>query len=68
MKIESNISSIEIRMHRKMQKYALRTLKMTEKHSIRMRIPIFYFSEWVDKHDSPVRDVDYESVSSRRFI
>ena len=46
MKIKSNISSIEIRMHRKMQKYALRTLKMTENHSIRTRTSIFYFFEY----------------------
>ena len=46
MKIESNISSIEVRMHRKMQKYALRTLKMPENHSIRIRTPIFYSSEY----------------------
>ena len=46
LEIKSNISSIEIRIHRKMQKYALRTLKMTENHSIRIRTPIFYFSEY----------------------
>ena len=46
LKIESNISSIEIRMHRKMQKYALRTMKMIENYSIRIRISIFYFFEY----------------------
>ena len=46
LKIESNISSIEIRMHRKMQKYALRTMKMTKNHSIRLRISIFYSSKY----------------------
>ena len=46
MKIKANISSIEIRMHRKMQKFALRTLKMSENHSIRIRTSIFYFSEY----------------------
>ena len=42
MKIKSNIASIKIRIHRKMQKYALRTMKMTENHSICMCISIFY--------------------------
>ena len=46
LKIESNISTIEIRMQRKMQKYALRTVKMTENHLIRIRTSIFYFSEY----------------------
>ena len=46
LKIKSNIPSIEIRMYRKMQKYALRTMKMTENHSIRIRTSIFYFSEY----------------------
>ena len=46
LKIKSNISSIKIRIHRKMQKYALRTMKMTENHSIHIQIPIFYFSEY----------------------
>ena len=46
MEIKANISSIEIRMHRKMQKFALRTLKMSENYSIRIRISIFYFSEY----------------------
>ena len=34
LEIESNIPPVEIRMHRKMQKYALRTMKMTENHPI----------------------------------
>ena len=46
LKIKSNISSMKIRMHRKMQKYALRTMKMIENHSICIRISIFYFSEY----------------------
>ena len=33
-------------MHRKMQKYALRTMKMTENYSIRLRTPIFYSSKY----------------------
>ena len=33
-------------MHRKMQKYALRTIKMNENHSIRKRTSIFYFPEY----------------------
>ena len=48
-KIELNILSIEIRMHLKMQKYALCTLKMTENHSIRIRTSIFYFFEYQNK-------------------
>ena len=46
LKIELNISSIEICMHRKMQKYALRKIKMIENHSIRICISIFYFSKY----------------------
>ena len=33
-------------MHRKMQKYASRTMKMTENHLIRLRTSILYFSEY----------------------
>ena len=32
-----------------MQKYALRTMKMTENHSICLRISIFYSSEYQNK-------------------
>ena len=46
LKIESNIPLVEIRIHRKMQKYALRTMKMIENHAIRIRISIFYPSEY----------------------
>ena len=46
LKIKSNISSIEIRMHRKMQKYALRTMKVTKNYSIRSRTSIFYSSKY----------------------
>ena len=46
LEIESNISSIEIRMHRKMQKYALRTMRITENHSIRLFISISYLSKY----------------------
>ena len=46
LKIESNISSIKIRIHRKMQKYAFCTMKMTENYSIRFRILIFYFAKY----------------------
>ena len=42
MKIESNISSIEICIYRKMQKYALRKIKMTENYSVHMHTSIFY--------------------------
>ena len=34
MKIKLNISSMKIRMHRKMQKYTLRTIKINKNHSI----------------------------------
>ena len=46
LKVELNIPSIKIRIHRKTQKYALRTMKMIENNSIRIRISIFYFSEY----------------------
>ena len=46
MKIELNILSIEIHMYRDMQKYALRTMKMTENYSVCICISIFYFSEY----------------------
>ena len=46
LKIKSNISSIEIGIHRKMQKYALRIIKRTKDHSIRLRTSIFYFSKY----------------------
>ena len=46
LKIKSNISSIEIRMHQKMQKYAFRTMKMIENDLIRIRISISYFSKY----------------------
>ena len=49
LRIESKILSIEIRIHRKMQKYALRTMKMTANHSIRLRTSIFYFPEYQNK-------------------
>ena len=45
LNIKSNILSIKIRIHRKMQKYVLRIMKMTENHSIRIFTSIFYFSE-----------------------
>ena len=46
LELESNIPPVEIRMHRKMQKYALRTMKMTENHPIRIRTPISYPPEY----------------------
>ena len=46
LKTESDVSSIEIRMHRKMQKYALHTMKMTENHPIRICTPISYPSKY----------------------
>ena len=46
LEIESNIPPVEIRMHRKMQKYALRTMRITENHSIRLRTPISYLPEY----------------------
>ena len=49
MKIESNIPSIEIRVYRKMQKYALRTIKMTENHSVHMCTSMFYSSKYQNK-------------------
>ena len=42
LEIESNIPPVEIWRHRKMQKYALRTMRMTENHPIRLRTPISY--------------------------
>ena len=36
-------------MHRQMQKYALRTIKMIENHSIHIRISIIYFPEYQNK-------------------
>ena len=42
-------------MHRKMQKYDLRTMKMTENHLIRIRTSIFYFS----KYQSKIFDEDF---------
>ena len=41
MKIKSNILSIETRVHWKMQRYALRTMKMTENYSICINTLIF---------------------------
>ena len=49
LKIESIIPSVKICMHRKMQKYALRTMKMIENYSIRIRILIFYLSEYQNR-------------------
>ena len=46
LEIESNIPSIEIRMHRKMPKYALCTMRIAKNHSIRLCLPIFYPSEY----------------------
>ena len=46
LEIESNIPSVKICMHRKMQKYALCTMKMTENHPIRIRTPISYPPEY----------------------
>ena len=46
LKIESNIPLIEICMYRKMQKYAVRTIKMIENYPIRISISIFYSSEY----------------------
>ena len=37
LKMESNISLVKIRRHRKIQKYALCTIKLTENYSIRIR-------------------------------
>ena len=36
-------------MHPKMQKYALRTIKMTENYSIRLRTPISYSPEYQNR-------------------
>ena len=46
LKIESNIPLIKIRMHRKMQKYALRTMTVTVNYSICICTPISYFPEY----------------------
>ena len=46
LEIELNIPPVEIRINRKIQKYALRTIKMTENHLIRIRTPIFYPPEY----------------------
>ena len=46
LKIESNTSSIEIRIHRKIQTYVLRRMKMTKNHSIRIRTSIVYSFEY----------------------
>ena len=46
LKIKSNISSIEIRIHRKIQKYAFCTMKMIENHSICICTSILYFSKY----------------------
>ena len=46
LEIESNISLIEIRMHRKMQKYALCTMKMLGNHLIHIRTSILCSFEY----------------------
>ena len=46
LKIELNISLIAIRIHWEMQKYAFRTMKITENYSIRIRTLIFYLFEY----------------------
>ena len=46
LRIKSDILSIKVRMHRKMQKYALCTMKMTENYSIRICTSIFYLPEY----------------------
>ena len=64
MKIEANISSIEIRLNQKMQKLALRIMKMKKTHLTKLRTSsIFRLNQLseIEEFEEDIDDIDQNS-------
>ena len=61
MKIEANILSVEIRLNQKMQKLALRIMKMGKTHPTKLRTPSTFrlnqLSE-IEEFEEDIDDID----------
>ena len=64
MKIEANILSVEIRLNQKMQKLALRIMKMKKTHFTKLRTSsIFRLNQLneIEKFEEDIADIDRNS-------